>query len=98
MVCYVPSKFELRFESGNVMFSCISEIRMTLWNLFGVMWSDVFRVVKSGLEIIVWFGFYWRYRFGDLSAWVGKECESEHEKYEIAERVMCKAYLLFDYR
>ena len=37
MVCYNPSKFELRFESGDVMLSCISVIRLTLWNLFDVM-------------------------------------------------------------
>ena len=52
-LCYVSSKFELRFESGNVMFSCISEIQMALWNLFDVMWLVVFRVARSGLEMVV---------------------------------------------
>ena len=53
IVYTVPSGFELGFESGNVMFSCISEIHMALWNLFDVMWLDVFRVARSGLEVVV---------------------------------------------
>ena len=53
IVYTVPSRFELGFESGNVMFSCISEIHMALWNLFDVMWLDVFRVARSGLEVVV---------------------------------------------
>ena len=53
IVYVVPSGFELGFEFGNVMFSCISEIHMALWNLFDVMWLDVFRVARSGLEVVV---------------------------------------------
>ena len=41
IVYTVPSGFELGFESGNVMFSCISEIQMALWNLSDVMWLVV---------------------------------------------------------